>query len=132
VIDQPNAASVGIVRDGKILLIKRALAPYQHLWTYPGGRIEDGETIEQCAIREIAEEIGLTVRNLKPVMVQNLGRDESFKLAIFATTDFSGSILASSEIADHKWVDPSALIALRTTTRLDEVIARTFAVLSQS
>jgi mutator protein MutT len=132
VIDQPNAASVGIVRDGKILLIKRALAPYQHLWTYPGGRIEDGETVEQCAIREIAEEIGLTVRNLKPVMVQNLGRDESFKLAIFATTDFSGSILASSEIADHKWVDPSALIALRTTTRLDEVIARTFAVLRQS
>ncbi len=131
-IDQPNAASVGIVRDGKILLIKRALAPYQHLWTYPGGRIEDGETVEQCAIREIAEEIGLTVRNLKPVMVQNLGRDESFKLAIFATTDFSGSILASSEIADHKWVDPSALIALRTTTRLDEVIARTFAVLRQS
>ena len=131
-IDQPNAASVGIVRDGKILLIKRALAPYQHLWTYPGGRIEDGETVEQCAIREIAEEIGLTVRNLKPVMVQNLGRDESFKLAIFATTDFSGSILASSEIAYHKWVDPSALIALRTTTRLDEVIARTFAVLRQS
>jgi mutator protein MutT len=132
VIDQPNAASVGIVRDGKILLSKRALAPYQHLWTYPGGRIEDGETTEQCAIREIAEEIGLTVRNLKPVMVQNLGRDESFKLAIFATTDFSGSIVASAEIADHKWVDPSALIALRTTTRLDEVIAKTFAVLSQS
>lgn len=130
-IDQPNAASVGIVRDGKILLIKRALAPYQHLWTYPGGRIEDGETIEQCAIREVAEEIGLTVRNLKPVMVQNLGRDESFKLAIFATTDFSGSILASSEIADHKWVDPSAVIALRTTTRLDDVIARTFSVLGQ-
>ena len=60
----PNAASVAIVREGKVLLIKRAYAPYQHLWTLPGGRIEPGETIEQCAIREIAEELGLTIRNI--------------------------------------------------------------------
>ncbi len=127
----PNAASVAIVREGKVLLIKRAYAPYQHLWTLPGGRIEPGETIEQCAIREIAEELGLTIRNPRPVMVQLLGRDEDFRLAVFATRDFSGQIRASDEVADHKWMDPAALIAMRTTTRLDDVLARAFAVLAQ-
>jgi ADP-ribose pyrophosphatase YjhB (NUDIX family) len=128
----PNAASVAIVRDGKVLLIKRAYAPYQHLWTLPGGRIEPGETIEQCAIREIAEEVGLTIRNPRPVLVQPLGRDGTFRLAVFATRDFSGQLRVSDEVADHKWLDPAALVALRTTSRLDDVLARAFAVLAEN
>jgi ADP-ribose pyrophosphatase YjhB (NUDIX family) len=128
----PNAASVALVRDGKVLLIKRAFAPYQHLWTLPGGRVEPGETIEQCAIREIAEEVGLTIRNPRPVLVQPLGRDGTFRLAVFATRDFSGQLRASDEVAGHQWIDPAALIALRTTSRLDDVLARAFAVLAQS
>ena len=128
----PNAASVAIVRDGKVLLIKRAFAPYQHLWTLPGGRIEPGETIEQCAVREIMEEARITIRNPRPVMVQNLGRDGSFRLAVFATTDFTGKVIPSDEVADHKWVEPSALISFRTTSRLDDVLARAFAVLGQT
>ena len=129
--DVPNAASVAIVRDGKVLLIKRAYAPYQHLWTLPGGRIEPGESIEQCAIREVAEEVGLTIRNPRPVLVQSLGRDGTFRLAVFATGDFTGQVRASDEVADHKWLAPSALPALRTTSRLDDVLARAFAVLGQ-
>jgi len=130
--ETPNAASVAIIREGRVLLIKRAYAPYQHLWTLPGGRLEPDETIEQCAIREIAEEVGLAIRNPRPVMVQTLGRDGTFRLAVFATRDFSGQIRPSDEIADHKWMDPAALIALRTTTRLDDVLARAFAVLAQN
>ena len=132
VTDLPNAASVAIVRESKVLLIKRAYAPYQHLWTLPGGRIEPGETIEQCAIREVQEELNITIRNPRAVMEQTLGRDGTFRLAVFATRDFSGVLRASDEIADHKWIDPSALIALRTTSRLDDVLVKAFAVLAQS
>ena len=128
----PNAASVAIVRAGKVLLIKRAFAPYQHLWTLPGGRLEPGETIEQCAIREVSEELGLVVRNPQLVMVQSLGQDGKYLLAVFATRDFSGTIRPSNEIADHQWLAPSALLALRTTSRLDDVLARAFAVLGES
>jgi 8-oxo-dGTP diphosphatase len=128
----PNAASVAIVRENRVLLIKRAYAPYQHLWTLPGGRIEPGETIEQCAIREIAEELGLVIRNPRPVMEQLLGRAEDFRLAVFATHDFSGQLRPSDEVADHKWMDPAAIIGMRTTSRLDDVLARAFAVLAQS
>ncbi|MFC3705356.1 NUDIX hydrolase [Devosia honganensis] len=130
--DQPNAASVAIVRDGKVLLIKRAFAPYQNLWTFPGGRMDEGETPEQCAIREVEEEVGLAIRNPRLALVQSLGRDGSYRLAVFATTDFSGIIRPSDEIADHKWADPGMLPALRTTSRLDDVIRECFRVLEQS
>jgi 8-oxo-dGTP diphosphatase len=132
VTELPNAASVAIVREGKVLLIKRAYAPYQHLWTLPGGRLEPGESIEQCAIREVLEELNLTIRNPRPVMEQSLGREGTYRLAIFVTKDFSGVLRASDEIEDHKWIDPSALIALRTTSRLDDVLAKAFAVLATS
>ena len=128
--DLPNAASVALVRNGKVLLIKRAFPPYQHLWTFPGGRLEPGETIEQCVIREVKEELGLAVRNPQPVLVQQLGGGGTYQLAVFVSSDFTGTIMPSSEIADHKWVDPAALPAFRTTTRLDDVIRQCLAVLA--
>ncbi|MDF2797880.1 MAG: hypothetical protein K0R85_624 [Devosia sp.] len=128
--DLPNAASVALVRNGKVLLIKRAFPPYQHLWTFPGGRLEPGETIEQCVIREVKEELGLAVRNPQPVLVQQLGGGGTYQLAVFVSSDFSGTIMPSSEIVDHKWVDPAALPAFRTTTRLDDVIRQCLAVLA--
>ena len=130
--EQPNAASVALVRDGKVLLIKRAYAPYKGLWTLPGGRLEPDESIEQCAVREIAEEIGVSIRNPRPVMVQALGQDLAFRLAVFVTTNFTGKVVPSDEVSDHKWVDPTALISFRTTSRLDDVLAKAFAVLAQS
>lgn len=130
--DLPNAASVALVRDGKVLVIKRALAPYQNLWTFPGGRMDPGETVEQCAVREVQEELGLTIRNPRHAMTQSLGRDGTYRLAVFATTDFSGFIRPSEEISDHKWADPGMLPALRTTSRLDDVIRECFRILGQS
>jgi ADP-ribose pyrophosphatase YjhB (NUDIX family) len=127
-----NAASVALIHKQKVLLIKRAYAPYQHLWTLPGGRIEPGETIEQCAAREIKEELGLTVHGLHPVLEQWLGKDKAFRLAVFATQGFEGEIVPSDEIGDHRWVDPGQLSSLRTTTRLDDVLDRAFALFDRS
>lgn len=130
--DLPNAASVALVRNGKVLLIKRAYAPYQNLWTFPGGRLDAGETIEQCAVREVQEELGITIRNPRHALTQSLGRDGTYRLAVFVTTDFSGTIRPSDEIGDHKWAGPGMLPALRTTSRLDDVIRECFKVLGQS
>lgn len=128
----PNAASVGLVREGRILLIKRAYAPYQNLWTFPGGRMEPGETIEQCAARELLEELAITIRNPRLALTQALGRDGEYRLAVFATADFSGVIRPSDEVSAHMWADPAMLPALRTTSRLDDVIRECFKVLGQS
>ena len=126
-----NAASVALIHKERVLLIKRAYAPYQHLWTLPGGRLEPGETIEQCAAREIREELGLTVFGLRPVLVQTLG-DKAFRLAIFATDGFEGEIVPSDEIRDHRWINPAQIGELRTTARLKDVLARAFALFDRS
>ena len=127
-----NAASVALIHKGKVLLIQRAFAPYQHLWTLPGGRIEPGETIEDCAAREIKEELGLAVFALKPVITQSLGQDKMFKLAVFASTTFEGEIVPSDEIKAWQWLAPNAMGGLRTTSRLDVVLERAFALFDRS
>ena len=53
----------GVVLDssGRLLLIRRGHAPHEGLWSLPGGRVEEGETLEQAVRREVAEETGLAV-----------------------------------------------------------------------
>jgi 8-oxo-dGTP diphosphatase len=46
----------------RVVLIRRATDPGRGLWSYPGGYLEMGETLEEGAVRETREETGLTVR----------------------------------------------------------------------
>lgn len=45
-----------VIHDEKVLLVRRANAPDAGRWGFPGGKVEFGETIEACAIRELYEE----------------------------------------------------------------------------
>lgn len=53
---------VAIVQDGRILLMRRLKAPEPGHWGIAGGKIDLFETAPEAAAREIAEELGLTVR----------------------------------------------------------------------
>src|SRR5438094_906042 len=53
-----------VVRDGRVLICRRrdddpVLGGY---WEFPGGKLEPGETIEQCLVRELEEEVSIAVR----------------------------------------------------------------------
>lgn len=56
---------VVVVKQGKLLLGKRKNAHGSSTWAPSGGHLEFGETIEQCAIRELAEETGLKPASMK-------------------------------------------------------------------
>lgn len=49
-----------LIEDQKILLVKQDVTEIRH-WSLPGGKLEFGETIERCLIREIKEETGLDI-----------------------------------------------------------------------
>jgi ADP-ribose pyrophosphatase YjhB (NUDIX family) len=55
------AACVIVRWEGEILLLKRSISPGKGLWTYPGGYVDRGETVESAARREAAEEAGVAV-----------------------------------------------------------------------
>ena len=112
-----NAASVAIVKDGQVLLIKRAREPYAGLWTLPGGRCEPGESAPDAAVREVREELGLTVSELRPLTLLAFGR---WRLEVFATESFEGTIAASDEVAEYQW--SRSLKALATTPDLDRIL----------
>lgn len=52
--------AVVVARD-RILLVRRATEPAAGKWSVPGGRVEEGETLEEAVRREVKEETGLDV-----------------------------------------------------------------------
>jgi len=56
--------SVIAEREGKVLLLRRAIEPRRGYWTIPGGYMEIDESVEECALRETQEETGLAVELL--------------------------------------------------------------------
>ncbi|WP_329143510.1 NUDIX hydrolase [Streptomyces sp. NBC_01456] len=62
--ERPVAAAV-IVRDSRVLLVRRAVEEGELRWQFPAGKLEAGESPEQAAVRETQEETGLTVEVVK-------------------------------------------------------------------
>ena|SRR5919109_2351377 len=58
---KPVAAAIPVTPAGEIILLRRAFDPGRDLWTFPGGFVDLGETVEQAAHREVREEIDVAI-----------------------------------------------------------------------
>jgi len=70
-------------------------------WNGFGGKVEEGETLEQSAIREVQEECGITVKRMELVGVldfEYLGKDKEVEVNIFKIAEFSGEPKESEEM----------------------------------
>ena len=99
-----------IEQFGRVLITQRSeTMPQAMLWEFPGGKIEEGETEEACLVREIQEELNLSitpVKRLKPV-VQSYG-DKTIELIPYICQYNRGAIKLDEHRSYH-WVVPQDL-----------------------
>ncbi|MBQ3490067.1 MAG: 8-oxo-dGTP diphosphatase [Clostridia bacterium] len=104
-------------KDGKVLTLDRIKTDWPGL-TFPGGKVEKGESFTASAIREIKEETGLSVSSLVPcgaVHWADQTTGHRYIEFLYKTTDFHGEILSGTSEGRVFWEDPETL---RTSDRL--------------
>ena len=79
-------------------------------YAFPGGHIEEGESIAESVIREVYEETGLTITAPKLVAVKDWEPDEGGRYIVFCykATEYTGQ-LRSSEEGEVSWVEKDQL-----------------------
>lgn len=99
-IDKLTADIIIQYEDNSIILIQRGNDPYKGSWALPGGMMDEGETIEQTAIREAKEETGLDVELVKLLGVfSKPDRDPRgrFISVLYLAKPVGGTLKASSD-----------------------------------
>lgn len=84
-----------VIKDGKVLLGKRKNAHGEGTWCFPGGHLEFGESWETCARREVAEEAGINIKDLKFLTATNdiFDQEEKHYITIIMISQYdSGEI----------------------------------------
>jgi 8-oxo-dGTP diphosphatase len=111
-------ATLCYVRNGEQTLmvhrVKKAQDMHLGKWNGLGGKLEPGETPEECARREIQEESGLEVADLtwKGLLTfPGFSNDEDWYAFVFVATVVDGPLIDSPE-GDLKWVDQEELFGL--------------------
>ncbi len=109
-----NVVCALLWKEGNILAARRGdHVVRKGLWEFPGGKVEEGETAEEAIIREMKEEMGLTVRVIKkfPVIKHDY-EDFTIRLMPFACHWIEGDI----SLKDHdryKWMSRNELFCYK-------------------
>ncbi|MCI0521768.1 MAG: 8-oxo-dGTP diphosphatase [Chloroflexi bacterium] len=104
-------------RNGQTLMVhrvKKVNDMHQGKWNGLGGKLESGETPEECAIREIREESGLQAVDpcLKGLLTfPGFAHDEDWYAFVFVVEQFSGELIDSPE-GNLQWIDDRDLPSL--------------------
>lgn len=105
--------AVGIIaRSDEIFITLRPDGVHQGgKWEFPGGKVEEGETVLQALKRELAEEVGISVNHSEPVIVitHDYG-DKQVKLDVHRVDDFAGEP-HGKEGQQFRWVNVKSLNA---------------------
>ncbi len=123
------AVSVAVIRQGRVLVGRRARPPMAGRFSLPGGVVEVGETLVEAAARELREEVGVEVeiigfnRHVEPIVREGGLIRAHFVIASFVGRWTRGEARVGKEIDAVAWIEAEACASLLTTPELAEVIA---------
>ncbi|TKT81320.1 NUDIX hydrolase [Aquamicrobium sp. LC103] len=103
-----RAVSAAIFDKGRFLLVRRGRPPAFGLYAFPGGRVEEGETLENAVRREVMEETGAMLREIRHVVDLEVGSEEEeqrieFILSVHAAAFAGGTIQAGDDADAAGW-----------------------------
>src|SRR6266849_3137254 len=133
--EYPDSPLVGvgavIVRDNRVLLIRRGQPPLLGEWSLPGGVLECGETLREATIREAREETGFIVETgellgvYERVVHSEDGRVRyHYVLIDFLCREVAGNLKAGSDAADVRWFESTELDGLNLPFDTRDVIEK--------
>ena len=97
----------------QVLLIQRGFEPFKGCWAIPGGFMNMDETTEQCAIRELEEETGLKISDVRQIgafsKVDRDPRGRTITVAYLAIVDAPLEVKGLDDAAKAQWFPLSAL-----------------------
>lgn len=124
--EYPDSPKVGVgavvIRDGKVLLVRRGVPPSMGLWAIPGGGLKLGETLREGAEREVFEETGIRIKAKDIIYTgESVHRDEAgrvrfhYVLVDFAADYLAGEVNGSDDALEARWFSPSELEGIPAT-----------------
>ena len=120
--DEVRAAGGVVIRDGLVAVVHR---PRYDDWSLPKGKLDEGETFEEAALREVWEETGLRaalVRELPEVRYPVRGRPKLVRYWLMSVDEDPG-FSANDEVDELRWVSPDTAVALLTYDRDKGVVS---------
>jgi 8-oxo-dGTP diphosphatase len=133
--DRPYlAVSAAIIRDRRVLIVRRARPPAEGVFTLPGGAVEAGERLEEALLREVREETALTIEPIALAGYREvIGRDDAGRverhlvILAFAARWLAGEPVVNAELAEARWMLPAEIDGLQTTEGLADIVRAAFA-----
>jgi ADP-ribose pyrophosphatase len=113
--DYPDVPRVGVgavvIKDSKVLLVRRGIPPSEGLWAIPGGHVELGETLQETAERETLEETRIVIKAGDPIYAFDLiEQDDSGRIRFhFIVVDVKGEYVSgeprgSDDALEARWL----------------------------
>lgn len=91
--------SVIIKKGNKVLVGKRKNIPGSGTWAFPGGHLEFRESLEECVKREVMEEVGIKIKNIKFQTLTNdiNPKEKTHYVTLFFTSSYNGGKVKNME-----------------------------------